>query len=82
MWKELQRQQAEVFGVRPVEPQTADADAPPFVEPEMIVPPPPSVPSLVTQLLMFGASIESVQRRKSSRRPSAAANTSSQLALF
>jgi len=81
VWKELQRQQAEVFGVRPVEPQTADADAPPFVEPEMVAPPPP-VPSVVTQLLMFGASLESVQRRKSSRRPAAAANTSNQLALF
>lgn len=82
VWKELQRQQAETFGVRPVEPQTADADAPPFVEPEMIVPPQPLVPSVVTQLLMFGASLESVQRRKSSRRPAAAANTSNQLALF
>ena len=38
---------------------------------------------VVTQLLMFGASLETVQRRKVSRRPTAAAaKTSNQLALF
>jgi hypothetical protein len=36
----------------------------------------------VTQLLMFGASLESVQRRKASRQSGVAGNTSDQLALF
>jgi hypothetical protein len=38
--------------------------------------------SVVTQLLMFGASLESVQRRKASRRPGIATDRSNQLALF
>ena len=82
VWKELQRQQADVFGVRSVEAQAADADAAPFDEPEMMIPSAPPVSSVVTQLLMFGDSLDSVQRRKSSRRPATAANTSNQLALF
>jgi len=40
------------------------------------------MPAGVTRLLMFGASLESVQRRKVSRRPAVAAKTSDQLALF
>jgi hypothetical protein len=40
------------------------------------------VPGVVTQLLMFGASLERVQRRKASRRPGVAAKTSNQLSLF
>jgi len=43
---------------------------------------PSPLPAAVTQLLMFGASLESVQRRKTSRRPVAAAKASNQLALF
>jgi hypothetical protein len=81
VWKKLVEKQAEVFGVRPVEispeaePRTGDM-------PEVIIPPPAPIPAVVTQLLMFGISLESVPRRKASRRPSSAALTSDQLALF
>jgi len=34
------------------------------------------IPAVVTQLLMFGISLESVPRRKASRTPSSAATTS------
>jgi hypothetical protein len=40
------------------------------------------MPEVVTQLLMFGASLESVQKRKVSRRRAAPAKASDQLALF
>jgi hypothetical protein len=82
VWKQLQKQQAEVFGVRTVDTPVVDALAQMVVEPEAIIPAPPTVPGVVTQLLMFGASLESVQRRKASRRPGVAAKTSNQLALF
>jgi hypothetical protein len=67
VWKRLMEKQAEVFGVR---------------VPEIIIPPPAPIPAVVTQLLMFGISLESVPRRKASRRPSSAATTSDQLGLF
>jgi hypothetical protein len=82
VWKELQRQQAEVFGVRTVEGQEVEAPASLAVEPEVMVPPPASVPAVVTQLLMFGTSLESGLRHKASRRAAAGVTTSSQLALF
>jgi hypothetical protein len=84
VWKSLQRQQAEVFGVRSVE------TAPPKTGPEpsagdlteVIISPPTSIPEVVTQLLMFGMSPDAVQHRKASRRPSIAATSSDQLGLF
>jgi hypothetical protein len=82
VWKELQKQQAAVFGARSSEVPVVDAEVPAVIEPEVIVPPSPPVAGVVTQLLMFGASLESVQRRKPSRRPTVAAKTSNQLALF
>ena len=82
VWKDLQKQQVEVFGVRTAEAPVVDAETSPIVEPEVIVPLPTPLPAGVTQLLMFGASLESVQRRKVSRRPAVAAKTSDQLALF
>ena len=83
-WKQLQRQQAEVFGVRAVEtsPSEMEAEPPERDVPEVIIPPPAPIPAVVTQLLMFGISLESVPRRKASRRPSSAATTSDQLGLF
>jgi len=80
----LQRQQAEVFGVQAVEtsPSETEAEPPERNVPEVIIPPPAPIPAVVTQLLMFGISLESVPRRKASRRPSSAATTSDQLGLF
>jgi hypothetical protein len=84
VWKTLQKQQAEVFGVRPVETFQPEAEAEPSTgdTPRVIVPPPTSIPALVTQLLMFGGTLENVPGRKASRRPSSAATTSDQLGLF
>ena len=84
VWKQLQRQQAEVFGVRAVEtsPSEREAEPPEKDVPEVIIPPPAPIPAVVTQLLMFGMSLESVPRRKASRRSSSSATTTDQLGLF
>jgi hypothetical protein len=84
VWKKLVEKQAEVFGVRAVEtsPSDMEAEAPERVVPEIIIPPPAPIPASVTQLLMFGMSLERVPRRKAPRRPSSAATTSGQLGLF
>jgi hypothetical protein len=84
VWKQLQRQQAEVFGVRAVETSPSEMEAEPSEKdvPEVIIPPPAPIPTFVTQLLMFGGSLESVPRRKASRRPSSTASTADQLGLF
>jgi len=75
VWKKLQRQQAEVFGVRAVETSPMEAKPP---ERDVPIPPPAPIPAVVTQLLMFGISLESVPRRKASRRPSSAFTTADQ----
>jgi hypothetical protein len=84
VWKKLVEKQAEVFGVRAVEtsPSEMEAEPPERDVPEVIIPPPAPIPAVVTQLLMFGISLQSVPRRKASRRPSSAATTSDQLGLF
>jgi len=84
VWKQLVEKQAEVFGVRAVEtsPLEMEAEPPERDVPEVIIPPPAPIPAVVTQLWMFGRSVESVPRRKASRRPSSTATTSDQLALF
>ena len=82
VWKQLQKQQAEVFGVHTVDAPVDRAEAQVVVEPEPIIPAPAPVSDVATKLLMFGASLESVQRRKASRRAAIAAKTSNQLALF
>ena len=82
VWRELQRQQAEVFGTRTIDAWTGDAEVPHVVESEAIIAQPSPMPEVVTQLLMFGASLESVQKRKVSRRRAAPAKASDQLALF
>jgi hypothetical protein len=84
VWKQLVERQADVFGVRPGEtPQSAMEPEPPERDvPEVILPPPAPIPALVTQLLMFGGSLEGAPRRKPSRRPSSATPISDQLGLF
>ena len=86
IWRQLQKRRQEVFGVGAAETRPlSDEAVEPVLDtaPGMIVPPPSGAPSLATQMLMFGASLESAQRRKASRRSTAvAAKTSNQLALF
>ena len=84
VWKTLQKQQAEVFGVRPVESYPPAVEPEPSIEdaPEVIIPPPASIPEVVTQLLMFGSSLEDLPKRKTSRRTTASTSPSSQLGLF
>ena len=84
VWKRLQKQQAEVFGIRPVEMSQLETEAePPAGDlPDIIISPPASIPEVVTQLLMFGMSPDALQHRKASRRSSIAATSSDQLGLF
>jgi hypothetical protein len=84
VWKLLQKQQAEVFGVRPVETSHLVTEIEPPVRdlPEVVISPPGSIPEVVTQLLMFGMSPDELQHRKASRRSSIAATSSDQLGLF
>ena len=84
VWKRLVEKQAEVFGVRPVETREPEIEVEPRVRdlPEVIIPPVAPIPAVVTQLLMFGMSLESVPRHKAPRRPSSAATASDQLGLF
>src|ERR1035438_9809514 len=83
VWKRLQKQQAEVFGIRPVETFPAETEIEPLVSdlPHVIISPPTSIPDVVTQLLMFGMSPDAVQHRKASRRSSIAATSSDQRGL-
>jgi hypothetical protein len=82
VWKQLQRQQAEVFGVRAVETSPVEACPPERDVPEVMIPAVAPIPAVVTQLLMFGMSLESAPKRKASRRPSSAFTTADQLGLF
>jgi SNF2 family DNA or RNA helicase len=84
VWKKLVEKQAEVFGVRAMETSPSEMGAKPPARdvPEVIIPPPTPIPAVVTQLLMFGSSLESVPRPKASRRASSLAAPSDQLALF
>ncbi|MGH9785857.1 MAG: hypothetical protein ACRD88_16930, partial [Terriglobia bacterium] len=69
VWKELQKQQSEVFGVRAMEAPTSENGGEPGAVPDVLVPPPELLPEVVSQLLTFGASLENGRRRKGSRRP-------------
>ena len=84
VWKQLQKQQVETFGIRPVEtfPAETELEPPAGDLPEVVISPPASIPEVVTQLLMFGMSPDAVQHRKASRRSSIAATSSDQLGLF
>jgi len=84
VWKELQKQQVEVFGVKTMEAPPSETRDKPMTDagPEVFIPLPKQLPKVVSQLVTFGTSLESVRRRKASRRPTDAATTSDQLALF
>ena len=84
VWKQLQKQQEEVFGVRTIEVPPSSADGEPVTEevPEVFVPLPEPLPTVVSQLLTFGTSLGTMRRRKGSRRLTDAATLSDQLALF
>ena len=84
VWKRLVEKQAEVFGVRAVETSSSEMEASPLERDaqQVIIPPPAPIPAMVTQLLMFGSSLENLHRRKTSRRTTAATIPSSQLGLF
>ncbi|HXX22120.1 MAG TPA: hypothetical protein VEO19_03095 [Terriglobia bacterium] len=82
VWKQLQTQQAEVFGVRAAETSTSEVESPPESGREVIIPPVVPILAEVTQLTMFGLSEEAMQRRKVSHRPMRHALPSDQLGLF
>ena len=85
IWRQLQKRRQEVFGVGAAETRaSSDGAVEPVLDtaPGMIVPPPTVVPSLATQLLMFGDSLQSVQPRQTSQRSATVAKPSNQLALF
>ena len=84
VWKRLVEKQAEVFGVRAVEtsPSEMETEPPEMDVPEVVIPPPVPISEVVTQLLMFGSSLENLPKRKASRRATAASIPSSQLGLF
>jgi hypothetical protein len=84
VWKRLVEKQAEVFGVRAVEtsPSETEPEPPERDLPEVIIPTAAPIPALVTQLLMFGISLESQPRHKASRRQASGATTSDQPGLF
>jgi len=81
VWKQLQKQQAEVFGVRAMEAPLSNTEGAPMTE-VVPVPPPELLPEVVSQLLAFGTSLENVRRRRGSRRLTDDATISDQLALF
>ena len=83
VWKQLQKQQEEVFGVRAMKAPPSDNGDEPMTDsvPEVFVPPGELLPEVVSQLLTFGTSLDNLRRRKSSRRLTDDA-TSDQLALF
>ncbi len=84
VWKRLVEKQAEVFGVRAVETSPSEMAADPLESDnlEVIIPRPAPIPVIVTQLLMFGGSLETVPRHKTSHRQSSAVTSSEQLGLF
>jgi len=84
VWKQLQRQQAEVLGIRAGETSPSEMEAGPMETdvPDVIIPPSPPIPAVVTQLLMFGSSLENPRKRKASQRATAASTPSIQLGLF
>jgi hypothetical protein len=82
VWKQLQRQQAEVFGVRAGETSTSEIKSPAESVPEAIVLPVVPIPAVVTQLVMFGMSYEAVKRHKVSRTFPKTVTLPDQLGLF
>lgn len=82
VWKQLVERQTEVFGLRDVEaaPLPGDAEAAETIPDPIVIPRPTTSP--VTQLLMFGDSLENTQKRRVARRAPATGTASSQLGLF
>jgi superfamily II DNA or RNA helicase len=80
VWKSLQTQQQEVFGVRVEVDTKSEAESPTDAVPDVAVSR-SATPAMVDQLLMFGASLEDAKRRKVSRRQNVA-STTNQLTLF
>jgi len=81
VWKRLVEKQAEVFGVRAMETSPSEMEAEPS-ERDVRIPPPAPIPAVVTQLLMFGSSLENLPKRKTSRRTAVDTIPTSQLGLF
>ena len=63
-------------------PAEMEAEPPERDVPEVIIPPPAPIPTVVTQLVMFGRPPGVVQPRKLSRKSTIAPTPSDQLALF
>jgi hypothetical protein len=63
-------------------PSETEAEPPETDVPEVIIPPSPPIPAVVTQLLMFDSSLENLRKRKAPQRATAAFTPSSQLGLF
>ncbi|HTX77030.1 MAG TPA: helicase-related protein [Terracidiphilus sp.] len=82
VWAALQKQQAEAFGIRSEERPSVGTEPVAMVDTPPSPLAPPAAPTVVEQLLNFGASLEELRKRKASRRRAAVAATSNQLALF
>jgi hypothetical protein len=82
--RQLQRQQAEVFGIRVPETPEPEIETEPGVSglPEVVIPPVRPIPAVVTQLRVFDMSSDVLQRRRCSHRSPAACALSNQLGLF
>lgn len=73
-----------MFAVRSVEtlPAAVEAERSTEDELEVTIPPPAPLSEVVTQLMMFGSSLENLPKRKNSRRTTGATILSNQLGLF
>ena len=74
VWREIQKQQAEVFGVRTAEAASVDAESVIDARPEEVAPSQATAP-----LFTFDTPVAEIGRRKAARRPSTAQD---QLSLF
>jgi hypothetical protein len=87
IWKAMQKEQVEVFGVHNKETPQTDAEAEPVVEGVSDVPVPVAqepLPAVIEQLLLFGASLSAASgRKRAPRRPSSRlSSVDQQLGLF
>ena len=74
VWREIQKQQAEVFGVRTTETATANAESVIEARPKEVAPPPATTP-----LFTFETLVAEIGRRRPGRR---APRAEDQLSLF
>ncbi|TAM83378.1 MAG: hypothetical protein EPN47_04510 [Acidobacteria bacterium] len=84
VWRALQKERAEAFGARAVEAleSAVEPEPPDRGMSDSVIVPPAMTPTIETQLLMFGARLETARRRRSARRLAGSVPTSDQLALF